>query len=578
MLTTQLGMQVGPASPPGSPPRRRIPKIGNPRFWIILIIFGVIPTGIWIWQMSSVLDFLSNVGASLPIPLGSFTLRWIPILLLFAYALNRGSYYAEMRITLAGPAYPPLGHAITEGLIFYISFIFIPFLIVKPLVEAGVVAILEQPGIKQFILGWNVMAEKIGFLPKIDVPITSEKEKSLEDKLCGGYMRFDEEGVETKGDKVVDMVIDAPSWEESGSTYRAKIVLNNLGKEPINVIVLKGDSTGLTLKTSEKAIRFYTDKPQVGTYISGKETPEDEKKTTDAYYILTPLNCLEPKGCRLEPGLEKTVELISSSKVAFKSKTAASLNVELKVIYDKESGKKGIGTGHMLIFPTSTDAAARQKTSNFKSSYCPTTLAGPLDVVVIPPFYTAGGSDNGGDGYFKVNTESQCPTEDIKEFRLTKVSGKNYCLQNIKTVKIRLINTDENAHIFPKSIKTFPSKDGDSLPKEFNNTFKGFDIKGDIKGNCFLESLGEDENGLVFKDESGLTEDNLLKKVKGGFRKELTFLCRYQLCDLPPNSQFKEIDCKSTTITEFKDFQFRAEVEYDYITTFTKGGIPMLAK
>ena len=559
------------------------------------ILVGLVPTIIYgFFQMDWVFKLIENTGEVL-VPGRGGLLRWSVFALFFLFnttvAIGIGggkkSQFPDPRTGKPLMIFPELPTVLLKVALYYIVAIILPIFFGKPLIANWVIQPLLTGlvSVKQGELAFAIAegAQKAG----MDVTLpTGEAGKPKEERLCSGYTKFDEEGTVIKGGMQVDVVIGEsdtgpPPWNSEGGFYRVPITIKNLGKEPLKVIVLKGDSAGLTLKTSEKGIFFYTGKPQVGTYISGKETPKKEK-TIDAYYMLTPLGCLEgsaeSSGCLIEPDLEKTVELISSSKVAFKENTAASLNVELKISYEK--GKKGVGTGHMLIFPTSTDAAARQKASNFKSSYCPTTLAGPLDVVISPPFYTVGGSDKGGDGYFAVDKESQCPTKDeegkeIKEFRyLPGIEGKNYCLQNIKTVKVRLINTDENAQISMTSVKICPFKEGSNecdpaggkFPKEYTRL-----REAGTKGNCFLESLGEGEGGIVFIDESGLksssTDKSLFEKVKGPFRKELTLLCRYQIGD-SPGSPF--------TITEFKDFQFRAEVEYEYIPKFTKGGIPML--
>ena len=568
------------------------------------VLVGFVPTIIYgFFQMDWVFKLIEGIGEVL-VPGRGVLLRWSVFVLFFLFnttvAIGIGggkkSQFPDPRTGKPLMIFPELPTVLLKVVLYWIVAIILPIFFGKPLIANWVIQPLLTGlvSVKQGELAFAIAegAQKAG----MDVTLpTGEAGKPKEERLCSGYTKFDEEGNVIKGGKQVDVVIGEsdtgpPPWNSKGAFYRVPITIKNLGKEPLKVIVLKGDSRGLTLKTNEKGISFYTGKTQVGTYISGKETPKDEKKTVDAHYILTPLNCLEPAGCLIEPDLEKTVELLSASKVAFKENTAASLNVELKVSYAGE--KKGVGTGHMLIFPTSTDAAARQKASNFKSSYCPTTLAGPLDVVISPPFYTAGGSDMGGDGYFEVKEKSQCPTEisgvKIKEFQYISFEHKQYCVQNLKTVKVRLLNTDENAQISVKSVKIFPSKEGASPPKEYTNTFE----EVDKRGNCFLESLGEDQSGLVFNDERGPSGEDL-KKITGPFRKEFTFLCRYQLCDFPSNykpTELNELTKKPdlgfsclkkgekviSNIAEFKDFQFRAEVEYDYIATFTKGSIPML--
>ncbi len=566
----------GGVTPPKGKGKGLGSKIGNPRFIIFLILFAVIPTIVWTFQLDNLLDLLGELGKALPLPgFGELLFRWLPMIMFFLFGWLRASNYSEPQ-----PPYflhpPPMGRAIVELIIFYLFTIFIPIFIVKPLITAGVESLLAIPQVKQFISGWNSIAEQVSFLPKIDVP--GEKEKTKEEIACGTdeqgnvkYRKLDEEGNVIESGKPISVGIQAPAWPLRGEFYKltVKIKLDENVKKPLNVIIAPGKSLD-SEKTEDGNEIINLDAE--GSFIKG----ETDKKIKDikkpiAFNLLTPLGCLPPNGCLIEPGPsgEKTVDLITTKKIEFKSGIKAEVNIEAKIRYDKED-KKGVGIGTLLIFKDSKDAVAKQQDPNFKNNNCPNTFSGPLDVVVIPPFYTVGDESEGGDGYF-VDSGGLC--EKLPETLFSSTGG--YCIHNVKDVKVRLINKDEkDAKIEVKSVKIFPFKTPEgTFPKEYTNLVKG--ILPFLGGNCFLESLGPSAKNILFKDEEGTLGS--IKKVEDlapRILKEHTYICRYQINDFPPSLRSQEkVDTEG--IIEFRAYQFKAEVEYNYVATFVKANIPM---
>jgi len=584
------------------PPSRTItlapqqaPKRNMVIFGIAFVLLAVFPTGIWWWQGRFLLELAKSFGEWLVPGTGLFSvgnlLYWLPILFLFAFGSQRA-------YNLAGTKYPgtmqeqrpSIGAIFPAVLMWYLIWIVIPIFLVKPIIGAvgsRLISLLPP----ELAIGLTQVLQAAGI--NISPDIAVQEKKSIEEQLCT-YTKLDEKGNVISGGKQISVeVIEPPPVlypvilspdKEEGIVYRPAIKITNLAKDPLNVVVNKGEFTSTGAR---------------GSYVSGVIKKFAAKG--GEYRLLTPLNCLqESQGCIIESGSERIVELITPdfvpvvgsdvskfNLVNFDPQTFANLHMEVKVQYRGESqtgigGKKGVGTGHLLIFPDKEVSTALQKDPNFKRNYCPNTFEGPLDVVVFPPFYTVGSTLTGGDGYFA--SPGGCPKgiKDIVETKVQQEVGNEratttYCLQNIKTVKIKLVSTDKDAKIKLTDIRVLPFADerGDT-PREYARNTISILEPGD--SNCFYQPFGEGRNGVGFKDivgrgtkESGLTLDSL-----PSIRTDATFLCKYQINDFP--SGYKIGGTEPTPLNEFRDYQFKIEVGYDYILEVTKGNIPVANK
>lgn len=589
------GQKGYPAGAPGGRSIRPEKQKGQGRGFgqatpvIAAILLCVVPTFVWgIWQYGWLFSLLEDI-ANIVRPGTGLVVRWLLLFLIvfLPHAMlaakvggSTTSPYPDPRTGQNFKMYKTFASiSLWISTYWVISILFIIFVkpvitdaFITPIANLGIQAISASPWADTTPQAVEV-ANKAGL--KVTLP-AGEQAKTLEQKLCE-YKKFDERGNEITGDKQLSVVIDAPPWNEKGSFYRATLRIKNLGKEPVKLIISKGEAADFY---KDKKDNLRDVKAAKGSYITGTKRLDyvDGDDDRDVYYLLTPLDCLPPNGCVVESGveLEKTAELVSPEGVVFSSNTAAELSAELKINY--EDDKKGAGTGHLLIFKDRQDATARQKDPNFKNSYCPNAFAGPLDVVVVPPFYIAGRTSDGGDGYFKISDPKQCPTE-IKDFR---ISGE-YCIQNLKTATMTLKNIDSDARIKIKSIKLLPFKQDGRFPSDYTNEIKdlrkGTPLFG--SGNCFIEHLGEGERGIIFKDEAGISaqgksgEEAKGLDALGPFRTEVNIKCRYQINDFPdPIRQQLGFE----PITSFKAYQFKAEVEYEYVTTVKRSGILMLSQ
>lgn len=571
------------------------PNFGAATPVIAFITLGLAPTIFWgIWQYGWVFDLLQDILDIIRPGLGAIG-RWI-LFFIFPFVFP----HVMLAIKVGGytrSQYPDPFSKTGEALKIYKSLATVSLwiglywagtilviLFVKPVINDAILT----PGVNFLIQGmmavpsgtpvFGDVAEKapliVGLAQKAGLKVSlprGQQEQSVEDRLCGGYIKRNDKGQEIKGGKLVDVTFasdDVPSWIE-GKPYRATIRINNLGDEPVNVIVVKGEpDTTQPYKDKDEKGKIIGFPKATGSYLSGTKIIEGKGDSPKPIvYALYPLNdCVEQAGgCEVVPDIEKTVELRTPQKInvigigevdnfiSFDQDSVAKLNVQLKVSYSGDN-KKASGTGHLLIFKDSQEAAAKQKDSSFKSNYCPITGPGPLDVVVSPPFYTV------GKGYFQASV-SECTVNDLKPD--LQVSG--YCLNNIKSVKIKLKNTaQENTKITLKSLKVFPFKNSDGrFPTEYYTKVPSVTSK-----NCFLEGYEQGEDAVLFSDESGLdVNSNNFVAALPYFRTDATFICNYQINDFPPGHTGVE------HITQFKDFQFGAEVEYDYKTDFQKSNI-----
>ena len=726
-ITEQYGRRGGGTGGTGAGPRTAAPpkkgfSFGPATPYISFAVLCLAPTIFWgIFQFGFVFDFIQEALDIMNPGLGVFG-RWIVFLICpfilphVILAAKAGGFtrsqYPDPKTGEPMKIYKGASLFLWMGLYWAIAILavvfFKPFIteqLVTPGINLLIQAISITPGVSESAPLIAEAAQKAG----IKVTLSATQEKTLEDRLCGVVTKYDERGNIISGGKQISVeIVDAPQiirnaassgGSVQGTLYRPTIKITNIGKEPIDVVVKKGQLPGLggnpyyTINSDDRKGEPVALGRAEGSYVSGRNI--EISKRDKVYFLLTPLDCLEESGgCRIEPGLDKTVELITPQKitadyellssdgkktgelkelnnfVVLDENTFASLHVEVVVRYNKENAK-GEGTGHLLIFPDRETATSIQKSPGFKKNYCSNTFSGPLNVVVTPPFYVVGNTKDGGDGYFE---SAECP-KGIKEFeQFERVSPKTtYCVQNIKTVKIKLVNSDKESKIKLSKITVSPFKTdtGASAPqtvspipadvsspieaatstttpqptpdgKEPDVSDIQFDYKSGKYGtgqkaksiaieaviaryattgrfskgeyarptavaivngwedvgvataatmpgtgaqatddkfppeyvgfgdkNCFYSFFGEESDlAIKFKDSDGTVR-------LGGipaFSSDATFLCRYRINDYPPTHPDK------IEMEDFKDFEFRVNVLYDYITEVETTAIQVVSQ
>ncbi len=577
--------------------QKRARKINIAMFSIFFVLFAIVPTVIWWFQARSLLDLAKGIGELLVPGTGVFSVGnlfyWLPIIFMFAFGAQRAGSLAGTKVvmTAMGPQqFPPQwSAAFPQLLMWYLIWIVIPIFLIKPLIGAGLTAIINLLP-PEIAIGLTQVAQTAG----IDIsPTIAAQEKTAEEQECK-YRKLDEKGNPISGGKQISVeVVESPpitvstkAGGKKGTVYGAEIKIKNLAKKPLNVIVTKGKPkikgadayyryTSGDLKGEILGIQFAE-----GTYITGENSDIKKiEKKGKSNFLLTPLECLEDLGgCRILDDSEISVPLVSqefltdetgkvikttngepvSNLVAFDENTAATLHIEVKVRYADSEAEgvpetKGVGTGHLLIFSSKENEESIKKASDFKRTYCPTTSTGPLDVVIWPPFHTM------GTGYLNIGArEGVCP-EGVKEF---KKEGE-YCIKNVKTAKIKLINTYKDAKIKLKEIEILPAR-VDERTDIFPREYERFEVD-----NCFYSAFGEEGKfAIKFKDSQG---PNNLDSISA-FSADEIFKCRYRINDYPLGHP------KDVEITKFKDYLFTVKVGYEYILETKKTNIPVVGK